>query len=62
MSNRNKDYEDRKKAQGLKRVPIWIPIDCEAEFKQMAEFCCENREYVPFMVKSTITGKFKKGV
>jgi hypothetical protein len=60
--SRNKLYEQNKKAKGLKKVTIWIPDDAEAELKMVAEFCCENRGYIPFMVRSLKTGKMKKGV
>jgi len=33
----------------------------EAQFKQMAEFCCENKDYFPSMARSISTGKIAKG-
>lgn len=62
MASRNAEYERRKREQGLVKKTIWVPEDCAVEFEQMAKFCIENREFVPFMAKSTITGKFKKAV
>ena len=60
--SRNARYEKKKKAQGLVKLTLWIPESAEVELKQIAEFCCENPEFIPFMVRSTITGKMRKGV
>ena len=60
--SRNSDYEARQKAKGLKKVTVWIPDSSEVELKQVAQFCCENQEYFPFMVRSSVTGRMKKGI
>ncbi|WP_351001069.1 hypothetical protein [Shewanella sp. TB7-MNA-CIBAN-0143] len=60
--SKNKVYEQKKKASGLKKVTVWIPDEAEAELKMVANFCCENRGFIPFMVRSLLTGKMKKGV
>lgn len=59
---RNQRYERRLKAKGMKKITLWIPEGTEPEFKQMAEFCCENDDHIPFMARSLSTGKLKKGV
>lgn len=60
--SRNKRYEERKKAMGLKKVTLWVPVNSEIEFKQMAEFLCENPDHIPFMARSISTGRMKKAV
>lgn len=60
--SRNARYEEKKRASGLVKKTLWVPAECLVEFEKMAKFCCDNREFVPFMAKSTVTGKFRKGV
>jgi hypothetical protein len=60
--SRNAIYESKMRAQGFKKVTVWVSEESEPEFKLMAKFCCENREHIPFMARSLITGKMKKGV
>ena len=60
--SRNRKYEDKQKALGLKKVTLWIPVACEVEFKQVANFCVENPDYYPFMARSRSNGRFKKAV
>jgi hypothetical protein len=60
--SRNGKYEQRRKDLGQVKLTLWIPETAEVELKQVANFCCENPEYIPFMVRSTRTGKMKKGV
>ncbi|MAD77130.1 MAG: hypothetical protein CML20_20495 [Rheinheimera sp.] len=55
-------YEQRKKAQGLKKITLWIPTDSEIELKSMAEFCCENKNHIPFMARSLTTGRMCKAI
>jgi len=62
MKSRNQRYEAKKRADGLTKITIWVPASAEPEFKSMADFCSENRECAPFMVRSSKTGKFKKGI
>ena len=59
---RNQRYEASKKAKGLIKITSWIPEAAKPEFIQIAAFCCEHPEYMPFMVRSTATGKLAKGV
>lgn len=60
--SRNAKYENKMKAQGLKKLTVWIPQDAEVEFKQMADFCRENSSHIPFMARSLVTGRMKKAV
>ena len=60
--SRNSEYEKRQKVKGLKKVTVWIPQASEVELKSLAQFCCENPEFFPFMVRSSVTGRMKKGV
>ena len=62
MTSRNKRYEDKKRAKGLIKKTVWIPEECSVEFQQMADFCTEHRGYIPFMVRSLVTGKMKKAI
>lgn len=60
--NRNTKYEAKQKAKGLKKLTLWVPENAEVEFKQMAEFCVDNRGCIPFMARDLKTGKLKKGI
>ncbi|MGI1946817.1 antitoxin MazE-like protein [Shewanella glacialipiscicola] len=57
--SRNKDYEIRQKVKGLKKVTVWVPDTVEVEFKQLAEFCCDNRDYYPSLARHFTTGRVK---
>ena len=59
---KNQRYELKMKKQGFKKTTVWIPVDAEIEFKQMAEFCRENSNHIPFMVRSLVTGRMKKAI
>lgn len=60
--SRNSKYEAKKRAFGLTKVTLWVPIESEIEFKSMAEFLCLNRDHVPYMARSLKTGRLKKAV
>lgn len=60
--NRNQKYEAKQRSLGLKKVTLWVPDSAEIEFKQMAQFLCDNPDYIPFMVRSVTTGKMRKAV
>ena len=60
--SRNQRYEKDKKDRGLVKVTLWIPAGAAVELKQVAEFCCDNTECIPFMVRDTATGKMRKAV
>ena len=60
-ARRNKEYEARKKREGLKKITLWVPEETEADFKIMAEYCTLNRGTTPFMVRELNTGKLRKG-
>ncbi|MPY23912.1 hypothetical protein [Shewanella sp. YLB-07] len=59
---KNQKYETKMKARGLKKITLWIPTESQVELKSIAEFCCDNKDYIPFMVRSLTTGKMRKGV
>ena len=59
---KNQRYEAKQKAKGLKKVTLWIPVDAEIELKSMAEYCCENKGSIPFMVRSLTTGRMAKAI
>ncbi|MCL1038038.1 hypothetical protein L2750_12850 [Shewanella submarina] len=59
---KNQQYEAKQKAKGLTKVTLWVPATAAIEFKSMAAFCCGHPNHIPFMTRSTITGKLKKGV
>ncbi|MCT8878656.1 hypothetical protein [Shewanella xiamenensis] len=59
---RNSKYELKQRSNGLKKLTLWVPLESEIEFKQMADFLCSNRGYVPFMARSLLTGKMRKAV
>lgn len=48
--------------ENLSDVTVTVPIEWVTEFRSIAAFCCEHREYFPFMVRSSTTGKMKKGI
>ncbi|PSB78440.1 hypothetical protein C5F62_17240 [Photobacterium damselae subsp. damselae] len=56
--SRNKEYEARKKADGLKKMTIWIPEERESEFKLLAEKCCSHRHLSFNSLRCTLTGKY----
>lgn len=61
-TSRNNKYEQNKKDSGLVKITVWIPEDAQIEFKQMANYCCENRGHIPFQVRSLITGIMRKAI
>ena len=60
--NRNAKYELKQRSNGLKKLTLWVPLESEVEFKQMADFLCSNRDHVPFMARSLLNGKMRKAV
>ncbi|WAX22040.1 hypothetical protein spd_00008 [Shewanella phage Dolos] len=60
--NRNSKYELKQRSNGLKKLTLWVPLESEVEFKQMADFLCANRDHVPFMARSLLNGKMRKAV
>ncbi|UML95622.1 hypothetical protein [Shewanella xiamenensis] len=60
--SRNQKYELKQRSRGLSKVTLWVPESSEIELKQMAQFLCENPDYIPFMVRSITTGKMRKAV
>jgi len=61
--NRNAKYEKRLiEEEGLEKITLWIPQGTKPDFKQMAEFCVENRDHVPYMVRNLVNGQMRKAV
>ncbi len=54
---RNKRYEQKMKAQGLKKVTLWIPEDRESDIKQAASVMCENDNLTIGVLKNIETGR-----
>lgn len=54
---RNKRYEQKMKAQGLKKVTLWIPEDRESDIKQAASVMCENEKLTIGVLKNIETGR-----
>jgi len=60
--SRNTDYEARQRAKGLVKSTVWIPKHCVVETKQMIDYCTNDRDKIPFMVRSIKTGRMAKAV
>ena len=56
--SRNKAYEQRKQAEGLKKVTLWVPCDREAEFKLLADKCCQYRHLTFNTLRDAVSGKY----
>lgn len=56
--SRNSRYEARQKAQGLKKVTLWVPDNIESEFRQLAAACCENRNLSFNTLRDLRSGKY----
>ncbi len=60
--SRNQKYEQSLRERGLVKLTIWVPANSVADFKAMAFFCVNNKETVPFMARSLVTGRMAKAV
>ncbi|RPF07616.1 antitoxin MazE family protein [Vibrio sp. J383] len=58
MMSRNSKYEAAKKAQGLKKVTLWVPDNRESEFHMLAKACCEFRHLTFNTLRDTQSGKY----
>lgn len=56
--NRRKEYENRQKAAGLKKVTVWVPEGVVVDFQLQAEICRNHRSLFPHMLRDQITGQF----
>jgi len=56
--SRNAKYEASKKAQGLKKLTLWIPEDRESEFHLLAKACCQHRHLTFNTLRDTESGKY----
>ncbi len=58
----NQKYERNQKAKGLVKITTWVPASAAIEFKQVAQFCCDNKNCVPYMARNLTTHRFVKAV
>ncbi|MGF1716121.1 hypothetical protein L4D08_14690 [Photobacterium chitinilyticum] len=56
--SRNAKYEAAKKAEGLKKVTVWVPENRESEFKLLAQACCEYRHLSFNTLRDTLSGQY----
>ena len=56
--SRNKRYEEKRKAQGLTKVTLWVPEVRESEFKMLAEACCQYRHLTFNTLRDTQSGQY----
>lgn len=59
MTSRNKQYEQKMRDKGLKKITLWIPDECADDLRLMALLCCENKDLIPATVRSLTTGRMK---
>lgn len=57
---RNQRYEQRQKDKGLVKVTLWVPMNSQVEVRQMAEYLQENKNHIPYMARSLVTGRMAK--
>lgn len=60
--SRNKKYELKQEAAGLKKVTLWVPKEAVPDFQSMSQYCVENKDCSPFMVRCASTGRMRKAV
>ncbi len=56
--SRNSEYEKRMKAQGFRKITLWIPDEMSAEFHQCASACRERPTLVLSTLRDSATGRF----
>ncbi|NAX27207.1 hypothetical protein CAG64_17320 [Vibrio sp. V38_P2S17PM301] len=56
--SRNARYEQRKRAEGLIKVTLWVPEQRESEFKLLADACCRFRHLSFNTLRDTSSGKY----
>ncbi len=56
--SRNAKYEAKKKAEGLKKITLWIPTERGSEFQLLATACCDYRHLSFNTLRDTLSGKF----
>jgi hypothetical protein len=59
MTTKNEKYKANKKAKGLKKITLWLPVKSEDDIKLLASVCCDNQDLIPHTVRSLKTGKMK---
>ncbi len=58
--SRNKQYEERQKAKGLVKATVWISTEALPDLIAIADYCKNNRDTVPSMVRDLKTGRLKR--
>lgn len=58
MTSRNQQYENRKKASGLDKLTVWVPVAAVPDFQLAAALMCENRHLVLSLLRDPKTGRF----
>lgn len=62
-TSRNSRYEKKRKSEtGQTKITLWVPEEFAVYFRMMAEFCCSNKSYFPFMARSASNGRMAKAV
>ena len=56
----NARYEQKRKLAGDVKITLWVPDHCAADFKDVADHCCDNRDLIPAGVRSISTGRLVK--
>lgn len=56
--SRNKDYENRMKDKGLKKVTLWIPQNKESDLKEAAQVMCLNDNLTVRVLSDVTSGRF----
>ncbi|WP_325892745.1 hypothetical protein [Grimontia sp. NTOU-MAR1] len=56
--SRNARYEAAKRAEGLEKVTLWLPIQVIPEFKSAADLCCEYRHLSINSMRDTKSGRY----
>lgn len=56
-ANRNREYENRMKEMGFKKVTLWIPDSMDSDFLEVAEICRHNPNLSLSMLRDTSTGR-----
>jgi phage terminase small subunit len=58
MTTKQKKFEKEQVSRGLKRCPIWIPEDREAEVRLAVEKMIENDDLTLTTLRSVKTGRW----
>lgn len=56
--SRNREYEQRQKDKGLKKVTLWVPEDREADVKQAVQMMIDNEHLTLNALRDMQSGRF----